>query len=69
MDEAERKRLKAKFFAMCEDAGYPEGSRPAPWNVGASKTHRTLDDAGLALDRSETMPAEGGFFSSSKDAK
>ncbi len=37
MDQAERKRLREKFKKMCEDAGYPEGDKPHPWNIDVSK--------------------------------
>lgn len=40
MDEQERKRLKERFRQMCEDAGYPEGEKPHPWDIDVSKPKR-----------------------------
>lgn len=40
MDEAERKRLRAKFKELCEGAGYPDGERPRPWDVDTKLAER-----------------------------
>ena len=37
MDEEERRRLRLKFKQMCEDAGYPEGDKPHPWDINITK--------------------------------
>lgn len=68
MDDSERKRLRARYKQLCEDAGYPEGIAPAPWNV-PSRPHLVEEDIDPLLERNETLPPEGGFFSTTKEAK
>lgn len=68
MDDSERRRLRAKYKQLCEAAGYPEGVAPSPWNV-PSKPPPVEEDVDTLLERNETLPTEGGFFSTTKEAK
>lgn len=69
MDQTERKRLRDKYKQMCEDAGYPEGVVPSPWNVPTKPPPPMAEDVDILLERNETLPTEGGFFSTTKEAK
>lgn len=53
MDDGERKRLRQKFKAMCEGAGYPDGEHPRPWVIDTKKAEREAKIQHAADNREE----------------